>query len=79
MDNSLEGYINYCVNKLICSFKHKQLIIKKNHLEPKDIIKISQINAVINAILFNCEILNIKFEVVHRFTIWRLSNSINIV
>jgi hypothetical protein len=78
MDDSLEGYINYCVNKLIVSYTYKQEIMKKNHLEPKDIIKINQINAVINAILYNCKILNIKFEVINRFTIWRLSNSITI-
>ena len=56
MDDSLEGYINYCVNKLIVSYTYKQEIMKKNHLEPKDIIKINQINAVINAILYNCKI-----------------------
>ena len=78
MEDSLEGYINYCVNNLICSFKHKQEIMKNNHLEPKDINKINQINALIDSILHNCKILNIKFEVIKRFMIWRSSNSINI-
>ena len=46
--DDLQGYINYCINKLICSFKHKQTILKKNHIEPKDNIKLNHINNVIN-------------------------------
>ena len=76
--DDLQGYINYCINKLICSFKHKQTILKKNHIEPKDIIKLNHINNVINSILYNCDQLNIKSKVVQGFTHWRLKDNINI-